>query len=46
MEVGCRGDCIALDIVGGKESLPETSRGAKYIFSILIVLLAMLLLFH
>ena len=35
MEVGGRGDCIAMDIVGGKDSLPETPRGNKYILTII-----------
>jgi transposase InsO family protein len=34
MEVGGPGDCLALDIVGGGESLPLTARGSKYILSI------------
>ena len=33
MEVGGRGDCLAMDIVGGGDSLPTTSRGAKYILT-------------
>ena len=30
MEVGGRGDCLAMDIIGGGESLPLTSRANKY----------------
>ena len=29
IEIGGQGDCIAMDIVGGKDSLPETPRGHK-----------------
>ena len=35
MEVGGRGDCLALDVVGGKDSLPQTPRGHRYILSII-----------
>ena len=35
MFVGGRGDCIAIDIVGGKDSLPLTPRKHKYILSII-----------
>ena len=34
MNVGGRGDCLAMDIVGGGESLPLTARGAKYILTL------------
>ena len=34
MEVGGRGDCLAMDIVGGGESLPLTARGSKYILTL------------
>ena len=34
MNVGSRGDCLAMDIVGGGESLPLTARGAKYILTL------------
>ena len=34
MEVSGRGDCIAIDIVGGKDSCPETYRENTYIFTI------------
>ena len=44
MKVGGRGDCIAMNIVGGKDSLPETPRGNKYIHLLLIVFRALLLL--
>ncbi len=35
MEVGGRGDCIAMDIVGGKESFPLTPRGNMCILTII-----------
>ena len=35
MKVGGRGNCIAIDIVAGKDSLPETPRGNKYILTII-----------
>ena len=35
MEGGGRGDCIAMDIVGEKDSLPETPRKHKYILTII-----------
>ena len=35
MSVGGRGDCVSLDIVGGKGSLPETSKGNNYILTII-----------
>ena len=35
MEVLGRGDFVAMDIVGGKDSLLETSGGHKYILSII-----------
>ena len=35
MEVGGRGDCIAVDIVGGKESFPLTPRGNMCVLSII-----------
>ena len=35
MEVGGRGDCIAMDIVGGQDSLPDTPKGHKYILTII-----------
>ena len=31
MDLGGRGECLAIDLVGGKESLPATPRGNKYI---------------
>ena len=34
MEVGGRGDCLAMDIVGGGESLPLTPRANKYILTL------------
>jgi hypothetical protein len=34
MNVGGRGDCLAADIVGGGESLPQTARGSKYILTL------------
>ena len=34
MDVGGRGDCLAMDIVGGGESLPLTARGSKYILTL------------
>ena len=33
MEVGRRGDCLAMDIVGGIYSLPQTPRGNRYILT-------------
>ena len=33
MEVGGRGDCFAMDIVGDGESLPLTPRANKYILT-------------
>jgi transposase InsO family protein len=35
MDLGGRGDCIAMDFVGGKDSLPITPRGNKYILTII-----------
>ena len=35
MTLGKRGDCIAIKIVGGMDSLPLTTRGHKYIISII-----------
>lgn len=35
MEVGSRGDCLAMDIVGGKDSLPTTFRGNCYILTMI-----------
>ena len=35
MEVGGRGECIAMDIVGGKESLPQTARANTCILTII-----------
>ncbi len=35
MAVGGRGDCVSMDIVGGKGSLPETPRSNNYIFIII-----------
>ena len=35
MAVGGRGDCVSINIVGGKGSLPETPRGNNYILTIL-----------
>ena len=35
MAVGGRGDCISMDIVRGKGSLPETPRGNNYILTII-----------
>ena len=35
MNVGGRGDCVFMDIVGGKGSLPETPRGNNYILPII-----------
>ena len=35
MNVGGRGDCVSMDIVGGKGSLPETPRGNNYILTII-----------
>ena len=35
MNVGSRGDCVSMDIVGGKGSLRETPRGNNYILTII-----------
>ena len=35
MVVGGRGDCISMDIVGGKGSLPETPKSNNYILTII-----------
>ena len=35
MDVGGRGDCIAMDIVGGMDSFPLTPRGNRYILTII-----------
>ena len=35
MAVGDRGDCVSMDIVGGKGSLPETPQGYNYILTII-----------
>jgi len=35
MEVGGRGECIAMDIVGGKKSLPQTARANTCILTII-----------
>ena len=35
MAVGGRGDCVSIDIVGGKGSLCETPRGNNYILTII-----------
>ena len=35
MAVGGRGDCVSMDIVGGKGSLPETPKGNNYILTII-----------
>ena len=35
MEVGGRGDCLAMDVVGGMDSLPQTPRGHRYILTII-----------
>ena len=35
MAVGGRGDCVSMDIVGGKGSLPETPRGNNYSLTII-----------
>ena len=35
MEVGGRGDCIAMDIVGGRESFPLTPRGNMCVLTII-----------
>ena len=35
MAVGGRGDCVSMDIVGGKSCLPETPRGNNYILTII-----------
>ena len=43
MEVGYKGDCIALDIVGGKESMPEILAEPNIFLLSLIVSLVMLL---
>ena len=35
MDVGGRGDCLAMDIVGGKDSFPLTPRGHRYILTMI-----------
>ena len=35
MEIGERGDCLSLDIVGGKNSFPTSPLGQKYILTII-----------
>ena len=35
IDVGGRGDCVAMDIVGGMDSLPTTPRGNRYILTII-----------
>ena len=35
MDVGIRGDCLAMDIVGGMESFPLTPRNNRYILTII-----------
>ena len=35
MKVGVREDCVAMDIVGGKDSLPLTLRGNPYILTLI-----------
>ena len=35
MDVGGRGDCLALDIIGGMDSLPLTPRGNRYILTLI-----------
>ena len=35
MAVGGRGDCVSMDIVGGKGYLPENLRGNNYILTII-----------
>ena len=35
MDLGGRGECLAMDLVGGKESLPATPRGNKYILTMI-----------
>ena len=35
MAIGGRGDCVSMDIVGGKGSLPVTPRGNNYILTII-----------
>ena len=35
MAVGGRGDCVSMDIVGGKGFLPQTPRGNNYILTII-----------
>ena len=35
MEVGGRGDCLAIDIVGGMDFLPQTPRGNRYILTLI-----------
>ena len=35
MKVGGRGDCVAMDIVGGMDSLPQTPRGNRYILTLI-----------
>ncbi len=35
MEVGGRGDCLAMDIVGGMDSFPLTPCGNRYILTLI-----------
>ena len=35
MDVGTRGDCLAMDIVGGMESFPQTPRGNRHILTLI-----------
>ena len=35
MDLACRGECVAMDMVSGKESFPATPRGNKYILTII-----------
>ena len=35
MEIGGRGDCLAMNIVGGMDFLPQTPRGNRYILTII-----------
>ena len=35
MEVGGRKDCLAMVIVGGMDSLPQTPRGNRYILTLI-----------
>ena len=35
MDVGGRGDCLAMDIVGGRDSFPLTPRGHRYILTMI-----------